>query len=125
MQCVPNDAESSKGRASASCTAAFDELVRARLANTTLASPRKDEKSFGVDGTVMVHYSRAPCRRRSKVRMLQHHGLPWDEVRGQLFVAEYLDVEDLSALGRATRACPFYGARALAAAAEVVLVQEL
>ena len=37
-------------------------LVRARLANTTLASPRRDAESFGVDGTVMVHYSRAPCR---------------------------------------------------------------
>ena len=33
-----------------------------------------------------------------------------------------LDVEDLAKMGRATRACPFYGARALAANAEVVLV---
>ena len=47
--------------------------------------------------------------------------------RGEAFLTSAssgapLDVEDLSALGRATRACPFYGARALAAAAEVVLV---
>lgn len=47
-----------------------------------------------VDGVVLVHYSRAPCRRSAALAGLRAHGLPWEPPR--LHVAEHLDADDLT-----------------------------
>ena len=44
-----------------------------------------------VDGVVLVHYSRAPCRKRDMLAQLRQAGLPWHPPRLQL--AEHLDAD--------------------------------
>ena len=43
---------------------------------------------------VLIHYSRAPCRKRHMLAMLRRLGLPWQPPRLQL--AENLDADDLT-----------------------------
>ena len=45
-------------------------------------------------GVVLIHYSRAPCRKRHMLAMLRRLGLPWQPPRLQL--AENLDADDLT-----------------------------
>ena len=59
------------------------------------ASRAPRNRSMPVDGVVLIHYSRAPCRLKRMLAMMRRVGLP--SRRGaQLQIAEHLDREDLS-----------------------------
>ena len=89
VDCVPDGL--ARGDDPRHCTAAFAALIRAR--HLTAASAA-NARVGPVDGVVLVHYSRAPCRKEAALAMLRYAGLPWQGP--QLQVAEYLDADDLT-----------------------------
>ena len=82
----------SRGEDPRHCASAFASLVRAR--HQTAAASTPAERVGPVDGVILVHYSRAPCRKEASLAMLRRAGLPWQAP--QLQFAEYLDADDLT-----------------------------
>ena len=89
-ECVPTGLE--RGDDPRGCREHFASLVEQSPLPSNDTMPRRANDV--IDGVILVHYSRAPCRLRFQLAMLRRAGLPWQPPRLQL--ASQHDVEDFA-----------------------------
>ena len=89
-ECVPTGLE--RGDDPRGCREHFASLVERSPLPSNDTTPRRADDV--IDGVILVHYSRAPCRLRFQLAMLRRAGLPWQPPRLQL--ASQHDVEDFA-----------------------------
>ena len=99
VDCVPDGVR--LGQDPWHCSDLFSSLAATHAAtvrsgsNVTVTSNEEAGIRQVVDGVILVHYSRAPCRKEAALVNLRHAGLPW-QPGPSLHIAEHLDADDLT-----------------------------